>query len=77
MRMPRLTRIPTHRQAVLIDSFVVRPILVPSQMYLLGKLAWWPRGAPPVTRSLLGGSPPPAPPAPPASSAARDAERQA
>lgn len=41
--------------AVLLDSFVVRPLLVPSQMYLLGKYAYWPRAPPPVTRSIAAG----------------------
>lgn len=41
--------------AVLLDSFVVRPLLVPSCMHLLGELAYWPQRMP-----LL---PPPPPPA--------------
>ncbi|MGN6215473.1 MAG: MMPL family transporter [Solirubrobacterales bacterium] len=30
--------------AVLLDAFVVRPLLVPSLMAILGKWNWWPRG---------------------------------
>lgn len=32
--------------AVLIDAFVVRPLLVPSLMMILGKWNWWPREVP-------------------------------
>ncbi len=32
--------------AVLLDAFVVRPLLVPSLMMILGKWNWWPREVP-------------------------------
>ncbi|HET8814403.1 MAG TPA: MMPL family transporter [Solirubrobacterales bacterium] len=45
--------------AVLLDAFVVRPLLVPSLMAILGKWNWWPRkiplrprGADPVARLM-------------------------
>lgn len=38
--------------AVLLDSFLVRPLLVPSMMYLLGSAAYWPRTGRPVTRAI-------------------------
>lgn len=44
-----LTRVPTLREAglavalsILIDTFIVRPILVPAVMSTLGKYNWWP-----------------------------------
>ena len=36
--------------AVLVDTFVVRPLLVPSIMALLGRANFWPMRLPPVTR---------------------------
>jgi len=32
--------------AVLVDTFLVRTILVPSMMAMLGKYNWWPRRMP-------------------------------
>ena len=39
--------------AVLVDSFVVRPCLVPACMAILGPANWWPRRMPPVTLGPL------------------------
>jgi RND superfamily putative drug exporter len=38
---------------ILIDTFVVRSLLVPSLVALFGRLSWWPRtaAAPPETRA--------------------------
>jgi uncharacterized membrane protein YdfJ with MMPL/SSD domain len=33
--------------AVILDAFIVRPLLVPSLMAILGKWNWWPRRMPP------------------------------
>ena len=35
--------------AVLIDTFVIRSLLVPAMMYLFGKANWWPGEMPPVS----------------------------
>ena len=40
--------------AVLVDTFVVRPLLVPALMALLGRAAYWPARLPTPTRSLQG-----------------------
>ena len=37
---------------VLVDAFVVRPLLVPAMHGLLGAWVWWPRRMPAATRSL-------------------------
>ena len=39
--------------AVLVDSFVVRPLLVPAMMHILGPLNYWPRAVPAPTRGPL------------------------
>ena len=39
--------------AVLVDSFVVRPLLVPALMYILGPINYWPRAVPAPTRGPL------------------------
>ena len=50
--------------AVLVDSFVVRPLLVPALMHILGSVNYWPRAVPPPTRGPLPLLLPPAPAAP-------------
>ena len=35
--------------AVLVDTSIVRAMLVPAMMVLLGRWNWWPRRMPPVT----------------------------
>jgi RND superfamily putative drug exporter len=55
--------------AVLLDSTVVRMVLVPAVMELLGKRAWWfPRWLEWLPRLNVEGTVPP-PPAPPAEAA--------
>ena len=39
--------------AVLVDTFVVRPLLVPAMMNAMGRANYWPRAMPPVTRPPL------------------------
>jgi hypothetical protein len=39
--------------AVLVDTFVVRPLLVPALMSILGRANYWPRACPPATRGPL------------------------
>jgi uncharacterized membrane protein YdfJ with MMPL/SSD domain len=39
--------------AVLVDSFVVRPLLVPALMHILGPVNYWPRRVPPASRGPL------------------------
>ena len=39
--------------AVLVDSFVVRPLLVPALMHILGSWNYWPRPVPAPTRGPL------------------------
>ena len=39
--------------AVLVDTFVVRPLLVPALMAILGRAAFWPARMPPPTRGPL------------------------
>ena len=39
--------------AVLVDSFVVRPLLVPALMHILGPVNYWPRKVPAATRGPL------------------------
>ena len=39
--------------AVLVDSFVVRPLLVPALMHILGPVNYWPRAVPAPTRGPL------------------------
>jgi uncharacterized membrane protein YdfJ with MMPL/SSD domain len=39
--------------AVLVDTFVVRPLLVPALMAILGRTNYWPRACPPATRGPL------------------------
>lgn len=39
--------------AVLCDTFVIRPLLVPSVMHILGSLNWWPGRMPPPTEDGL------------------------
>lgn len=53
--------------AVLVDSFIVRPLLVPAQMHLLGEAAYWPRRMPPASRCRA--------PPPPRDDATPQAER--
>ncbi len=50
-------------QAVLVDSFVVRPLLVPALMHILGPLNYWPRPVPKATKGPLPLLLPAAPPA--------------
>ena len=42
--------------AVLVDTFVVRPLLVPAMMNAMGRANYWPRAMPPVTRPPLYGA---------------------
>jgi len=39
--------------AVLVDTFVVRTLLVPAIMHLAGPVNWWPGVMPPDTKDLL------------------------
>jgi uncharacterized membrane protein YdfJ with MMPL/SSD domain len=39
--------------AVLVDTFVVRPLLVPALMSILGRTNYWPRACPPATLGPL------------------------
>ena len=39
--------------AVLVDTFIVRPLLVPSVMHLIGPANWWPRRMPEPSRAAL------------------------
>ena len=39
--------------AVLVDTFVVRPLLVPAAMNAMGRANYWPRELPPVTQPPL------------------------
>jgi uncharacterized membrane protein YdfJ with MMPL/SSD domain len=43
--------------AVLVDTFIVRAMLVPSMMVTLGEYNWWPRTMPPITRQGPFGGP--------------------
>ena len=43
--------------AVILDTFVVRTVLVPAMMYALGKYNWWPKQYPPSRPLLLAESP--------------------
>ena len=45
--------------AVLVDTFVVRPLLVPAMMNAMGRANYWPRVMPPVTRPPLYAADPP------------------
>lgn len=38
--------------SVIIDTFILRALFVPSIMALLGEASWWPRKMPPVVRTL-------------------------
>lgn len=40
----------------LVDTFVVRMLMVPSLLYLLGRRNWWPRRMPPVTSAEDAGA---------------------
>ena len=42
--------------AVLVDTFIVRPLLVPAMMNALGRANYWPRAIPPVTQPPLYGA---------------------
>ena len=42
--------------AVLVDTFVVRPLLFPAMMNAMGRANYWPRAMPPVTRPPLYGA---------------------
>jgi hypothetical protein len=37
--------------AVLFDTFIVRSVLVPAAMHLLGDASWWPKKFGPPTKS--------------------------
>ncbi len=39
--------------AVLVDTFVVRPLLVPAMMNILGRANYWPAAMPPPTLGPL------------------------
>ena len=41
--------------AVLVDTFIVRAMLVPSMMVTLGKYNWWPRKMPTPRGEASGG----------------------
>ena len=51
--------------AVLLDALVVRPVVLPAAIELLGRRAWWPTRAPVPTVTDPGGDPPSRPAAPP------------
>jgi len=36
--------------AILVDTFVIRPLLVPALMSVVPSLVWWPRRLPPPSR---------------------------
>ena len=39
--------------AVLLDTFVIRPLLVPAMMHIMGEANFWPAPMPPPTRTGL------------------------
>ncbi len=41
--------------SILFDTFIVRTIIVPCVMVVLGPVNWWPRVMPPVSRSIADG----------------------
>ncbi len=43
--------------AVILDTFVVRTVLVPAMMYTLGTYNWWPKQYPDNSPLLLAESP--------------------
>jgi len=50
--------------AVLLDALVVRPVVLPAAIELLGRLAWWPPRPPVPTATDSSAEPPSRPAAP-------------
>jgi RND superfamily putative drug exporter len=59
---------------VLLDAFVVRLVIVPAAMTLLGRSSWWLPSWLDRVLPHVGGEPPAAPPAVPVADDADDAE---
>jgi RND superfamily putative drug exporter len=50
---------------VLIDALLIRPVVLPAAVELLGRRAWWPTRAPRPQPGVSGSVAPTRPPAPP------------